>query len=86
MTDFLDNLVKDVQKHYTNIDNFNKDILNNIDKTNKELLTNLGKTNEEVMNNLMKLLNINQQSKSPKQPTCMYSSTIHSKSYNPYND
>jgi hypothetical protein len=81
MADFLDNLVKDVQKHCTNIDNFNKDILNNIDKTNKELMTNLGKTNEEVMNNLMKLLNINQQP-----PASMYTPRLHSKSYNPYND
>jgi hypothetical protein len=41
MADFLDILIKDIQKHCTNIDNFNKDILHNIDKTNKEVLDNL---------------------------------------------
>ncbi|WP_396189965.1 hypothetical protein [Flavobacterium sp.] len=41
MADFLDIFVKDIQKHCTNIDNFNKDILYNIDKTNKDVLDNL---------------------------------------------
>ena len=56
MADFLENLSKDVEQHFKNIDNFNKDVLSGPDKVNKDLLASLGKTNDEIVANLVKLL------------------------------
>ncbi len=38
MSDILDNIIKDIQKHCKNVDDFNKDVLSKIDHTNKELV------------------------------------------------
>ncbi len=41
MSDFIENISKDVQRHITNIDEFNKNIITNIQNTNEEIINNI---------------------------------------------
>ena len=41
MSEFIDNFTRDVQKHITNIDEFNKHIIINIQNTNEEIINNI---------------------------------------------
>lgn len=81
MAEFFDNIIKEVQTHCNNIDNFNKDLLTNIDQKNQEILSALGKTNQEILDNLVKLFGAN------KQPVVQSKKGFAApKSYNPYSD
>lgn len=77
---FLQNILKDIDGHRVNIDNFNKELLSNLDKGNKELLQSLGINNDEMMDNLQKMMD------GVQQPVHEFVQNIIPKPYNPFKD
>lgn len=43
----MDLLIKEINTHVTNVDNFNKSIIENIDKMHKEILGNIERSIDE---------------------------------------
>jgi hypothetical protein len=78
--ELLERLMKDIDGHRMNIDNFNKELFENIDKNNTEFLESLGKTNEEIMENLHKLVG------GIQEPVNSFMENIVPKAYNPFRD
>ena len=71
----------DIDQQRTNIDMFNKELLENLDKGNKDFWEGLGKTNEDVVHELQKMMG---QLEESQRPTISFLQNIVAKPFNPF--